>query len=199
VTEKIHGIRTELVRLATPIAGLEPYPGNARKGNVDAIVESLEAHGQYRPIVVRRTEDGGQVLAGNHTLAAAGRMGWTHIAATWVDVDDDQARRIVLVDNRTNDVATYDDELLAELLQEVAGSDRGFDGTGFEEEDLAKLLDSLEPDGPPPDDDPPAEPEVFGVAVACGTEEQRDGLMERLRELGYEPTILNGRWGDLKG
>ena len=35
-----------------PIAGLQPYGDNPRRGNVDLIANSLQTHGQYRPIVV---------------------------------------------------------------------------------------------------------------------------------------------------
>jgi ParB-like chromosome segregation protein Spo0J len=195
-----HGIRSELTKLAVPIEQLAPFPGNARRGDLDALTASLEAHGQYRPVVARRTDGGGEVLAGNHTLAAAKAMGWSHLAVSWIDVDDDQAKRIVLVDNRTNDLAGYDDQALADLLQEVAADDRGLEGTGFDDPDLERLLESLaKDDEPPAPDDPPEDPDVFGVAVACGTEEQRDGLIEHLREMGYEAARLNGRWADLKG
>jgi ParB-like chromosome segregation protein Spo0J len=107
-----------LEQFAVPLAALRPYEGNPRRGDTRAIRESLERNGQYRSIVVnRRTME---VLAGNHTLRAAIELGWEEIAATFVDVDDEQARRIVLVDNRTNDLAGYDSALLAELLERAA-------------------------------------------------------------------------------
>src|SRR5215210_3441174 len=89
----------DLQTLAVPLADLRPYDANPRRGDVEAIKASLQAHGQYRPIVVNRPTM--QVLAGNHTLEAARELGWVTIAATFVDVDDEQAKRIVLVDNRT--------------------------------------------------------------------------------------------------
>ena len=49
---------------------LEPFPGNARRGNVDLILDSLRANGQYKPLTVRRHGDALTVLAGNHTLLA---------------------------------------------------------------------------------------------------------------------------------
>src|ERR1017187_2560559 len=85
------------------VGTLKQHPRNARQGDVGAIVESLRAHGQYRPIVVQRSTN--HVLAGNHTLKAARELGWPTIAATFLDVTNDQALRILLVDNRTNDLA----------------------------------------------------------------------------------------------
>jgi hypothetical protein len=126
-------IHPGLQHLAEAIDELEPYPGNPRRGRVSAIAESLERNGQYRPIVAnRRTR---QVLAGNHTLAAAKRLGWAEIAVAWVDVDESAARRIVLADNRTGDLGTYDRGGLVELLESLPD----LAGTGYAEGDLARL------------------------------------------------------------
>jgi ParB-like chromosome segregation protein Spo0J len=125
------------------IADLSPYPHNPRRGDVTAIAESLAAHGQYRPIVVNRRT--GEVLAGNHTLLAAKRLRWKKIAVTWVDVDDEAAARIVLADNRTSDLATYDDNTLATLLRSLPD----LDGTGFGVADL-DALEGLFVNPPPP-------------------------------------------------
>ncbi|MFC7989474.1 hypothetical protein ACFUV2_09235 [Streptomyces pilosus] len=50
---------------------MTPYPGNARRGDVRLILESLRTSGQYRSRLARQTPNGHLVvLAGNHTLAA---------------------------------------------------------------------------------------------------------------------------------
>lgn len=135
---------------------LTPYRRNPRRGNVEAIKESLAEHGQYRPILVNARTD--EVLAGNHTLQAAKELGWTEIAVSYVDVDEEQAARIVLVDNRTNDLAGYDSEALADLLSELPE----LSGTGYNQDDLDALLAELGRtehgvDEPPP---PPADPKT---------------------------------------
>lgn len=120
------------------ISDLSPYHRNARIGNVDAIAESLQINGQYKPIVVNEGTLTGrpwEILVGNHTTRAALQIGLEKLDAVVVDVDDEQARRIVLVDNRTSDLANYDEELLVELLETVG--DLG--GTGFTEADLEAL------------------------------------------------------------
>jgi len=121
-----------------PIKSLNLHPHNARQGDVGAICQSLEAHGQYRPLVVQRST--GNVLAGNHTLQAAQALGWTEVDVTYIDVDDDQALRILLVDNRANDLATYDNSVLTDLLEALVRSDFGLEGTGFDGSDLDDLL-----------------------------------------------------------
>jgi site-specific DNA-methyltransferase (adenine-specific) len=125
----------EVDRLAT-------FHRNPRRGDVAHIAESLSVNGQYRTICVNRGTLTGrplEVLAGNHTLLAARQLGWRNIAATYVDVDDERATRIVAADNRTADLGDYDDRLLLELLAELPD----LEGTGFDPgdlEDLEKVL-----------------------------------------------------------
>lgn len=138
-----------------PIGDLQHYHSNPRRGNLDAIKDSLARHGQYRPIVANKRTS--QVLAGNHTLAAARDLGWAEIAVTWVDVDEDAAARIVLVDNRTNDLAEYDDSSLLDLLQSLPS----LDGTGYDTTALAELLASAseEPTALTDPDEAPSPPQ----------------------------------------
>lgn len=131
-------IPKSLAKLAVPVADLVPYGRNPRRGNVEVIRESLATHGQYRPIVVRRGTN--EVLAGNHTLAAARDLGWAKIAATYVDVDDEQAARIVLVDNRAADHGDYDEATLLGILQDMEASEAGLAGTGYVDDDLDDLV-----------------------------------------------------------
>lgn len=126
-----------------PVGSLLLHPDNVRQGDVGAISVSLQAHGQYRPIVVQQST--GYVLAGNHTLKAATTLGWTEIAVTYVDVTDDEARRILLVDNRSNDLASYDDQGLSDFLTELIESPLGLTGTGYEPEDLDDMIAALGP------------------------------------------------------
>lgn len=115
---------------------------NPRHGDIDTIAESLKVNGQYRAIVVNRGTHTGrpmEVLAGNHTLKAALKLGWDTIAAHIIDIDDQQAARIVLADNRTSDLATNDDEDILDLLESLDT----LEGTGYTDADLADMLDEL--------------------------------------------------------
>lgn len=148
-----------------PIEELRPYYRNARRGDVSTIVESLRTLGQYRPIVVNRgTETGreNEVLAGNHTLKAAAELGWDSIEIHEVDVDEDTAAKIVLVDNRANDKADYDRAALLELLDDVPD----LVATGYTADDLEDLRVEVDQDREPTEvgdeadevPEPPAEP-----------------------------------------
>ncbi len=165
---------------------LHPYPGNPRKGNLEVLKESLSRNGQYRPIVVNRATL--QVLAGNHTLQAAEDLGWTQIAVTYVDVDDEQAARIVLVDNRSNDLAGYDNEALADLLSELPD----LDGTGYDVDGLDALLAELDlkpivyDDPPPPPRKARTQPgdliELGEHKLLCGDARDPDAYRKLLGE-----------------
>ena len=132
-----NNIRQEIISTAKPISNFSTHPRNVRQGDVGAIVQSLEAHGQYRPIVVHKATN--QILAGNHTFLAAKALGWDKIAATYVDCTEEQAMRILIADNRANDLATYDDTALADLLKDLAHGE-GLEGTLYDADDLDDLL-----------------------------------------------------------
>lgn len=136
-------IREELKDLATPIKSVHPHPRNVRQGDIGAICGSLEAHGQYRPIVVHKST--GNIIAGNHTYAAARSLGWKEIACTFVDCTEEQALRILLTDNRANDLASYDDAALVDLLKELMTTPEQLAGTLFDPADLDDLVGLLEP------------------------------------------------------
>ncbi|MGW0731866.1 ParB/RepB/Spo0J family partition protein [Streptomyces sp. NPDC002851] len=133
-------IPASLAELAVPVDELAPYQRNPRTGDLDSITDSLSVNGQYRPIVVNRgslTGRPNEILAGNHTFKAAKQLGWSDIAVTWLDVDDDAAAKIVIVDNRTSDLAGYDTVLLADILTELPD----LQGTGYDQDQLDELLD----------------------------------------------------------
>lgn len=124
-------------------ASLNPFHRNPRIGNIPLIVESVERLGQYKPLVVNRgtlTGRPDEVLAGNQTLAALLKLGVEDALVSWVDVDDETADRIVLIDNRASDKGSYDNALLAELLDGLP--DLG--ATGYTDGDLTRLLNGLD-------------------------------------------------------
>ena len=139
-------IAPELASHAVPIGSVTPLHRNARRGNVEAIAASLSRWGQVKPIVVSRD---GQILAGNHTHAAAVRLGWDEIAAVRLDVDagDTEAVALAIADNRISDLSRWENDLLAELLQSVAAADETLLlDTGFTLEQVEELVTFV--DGP---------------------------------------------------
>jgi len=120
VREVVDYIAAPLRALALDIATLTPDPKNARKHderNLLAIMSSLAAHGQVKPLVVR--SEGRIVLAGNGTLEAAKRLGWPKLACVVVDLDAASAARYSLADNRSAELAEWDWAQLSETLREL--------------------------------------------------------------------------------
>jgi len=132
---------SEIETQSIDIDTVHPHPRNVRQGDVGAISQSLKAHGQYRPITYQKST--GRILAGNHTWKAAKALGWKNIVASAVVCDDDEAIRILIADNRTSDLADYDDAGLAELLKELADTTTGLEGTLFDGDALDQLLNDL--------------------------------------------------------
>ncbi|MDK8637521.1 DNA methyltransferase [Corynebacterium imitans] len=159
---------------------LQTFERNPRRGDVARIGESLRQRGQYRPLVVNRGTHTGramEVLAGNHTLAAARSIGMTHVDVGIVDVDEQAARSIVVADNRLADLGDYDEKTLADLLSDL----EDLTGTGYSDADLEALLAAQElpaentdrDDAPPMPDTPPvsAPGDVYELGphrVVCG-------------------------------
>ncbi len=126
----------------TKLTDLTLDPDNARvhdKRNLDAIKASLEAFGQRKPIVVAD----GVVVAGNGTLEAAQALGWTTIATVSADdLDADQRTAFAIADNRTAELAAWDDAKLAQSLAHVTedGDELG-EATGFDHDTLVGLIE----------------------------------------------------------
>ena len=138
----------------TPIAKLTLDPNNARKHsdkNLKAIAASLEKFGQRKPIVVHR----GVVIAGNGTVEAAKSLGWTDIAIAEVpdEWDADTAKAYALADNRSAELAEWDESELAKQILDL--DDKGWDiaELGFEIPEIPVDTETDENEIP----EPPAE------------------------------------------
>ncbi len=149
-----HNINPSIANLAVSIDNLIPLDGNPRVGNVDAIMASYNEFGQVKPIVIRPNEDGSStVIAGNHQVEAAKRLGWTHIAAVQLEADDKRAIAFAMADNRTMELGHSDNDLIATLLGQIS-------------EDYTELLDGLEWD-------------AFEIASIEVSAEKYDSVLER--------------------
>lgn len=181
-----------------PLDELTPFPGNAKRGNVDQIRASLRRNGQYRSLVVREIPNGPLVvLAGNHTMQALQAEGQPTARCEVVVCDDATARRINLADNRTAELGEYDNDALADLLSYLDGD---YEGTGYTTEDVDALITVPEElpnaldDGeiPPPPADPVTKPGDIWILgphrLMCGDSTNPDDLA-RLVD-GRQPTLV---------
>lgn len=183
-------LRTEVVDMRR----LRLYHRNPRRGDVEAVAESLRVNGQFRPIIVNTGEQTGrrdEVLAGNHTLQAARKLGWSTILVSFVDYTDAEAARVVLADNRTADLADYDKGLLLDVLQEAPD----LEGTGYTTDDLDDLASELLDEGAPGSADllEPGEDsynQQYGVTVICQDEGDQQVAYEQLKAQGYDVRVV---------
>ena len=129
-------------------------PSNVRKHddrNLDSIKASLQRFGQQKPIVV----DGkGIVVAGNGTLDAAKSLGWKDIEIVRTELEGADAVAYAIADNRTAELAIWDDDALAQTLASLK-LDESIDEaiTGFTDQEIDELIgktgDDIEEDEVP--------------------------------------------------
>jgi len=190
-TAGLRGQNYELV----PVAALRSHPKNPRKGNVAAIVESIKANQFYGACLVQRST--GNILAGNHRWVAAKECGLAAIPVLWIDCDDAEALRILLVDNRTNDLAEYDEARLADVLKDIQMDAGMLDGTGFTLEAFDDLLKGLESEAAPgartgalPEPAGDRYKEQYGVIIVCKTEADQKRVYGELQKSGYACRVV---------
>lgn len=188
-----------------PLAALHEHPQNPRQGDVGAIVTSIQANGFFSPLLVQRTTDAGAVgpvCGGNHRLKAARTLKMASVPVCYLDVDDDTALRILVADNRANDLATNSDAALLELLEGLTFTERGLSGTLYDGDDLdelRKLLGEVQstgsgdpnrvPEAPPEPVTKPGDLWLIGDhRVLCGDATKPDDYAMLLR--GGSPSLL---------
>ena len=119
-------------------------PSNVRthnNKNLDAIKGSLAKFGQQKPIVINAE---GVVIAGNGTLAAAKALGWQSLNVVRTGLEGSDATAYAIADNRTADLAEWDDGALAEILSALQIEDESLvDAAGFSSEELTEMVDEL--------------------------------------------------------
>lgn len=116
-----------------PLEQLTADPENARvhgRDNLRAIKASLEAFGQVRPLLATSEL---VLLAGNGTLAAMEALGWSEaqvLVLPWSDRDT--CRAYAIADNRTAELAAWDNDLVEEQLGDLAETGVDMAAFGFD-------------------------------------------------------------------
>jgi len=171
------------------LANLSSDPSNARKHdekNIASIVSSLKRFGQQKPIVIDLSN---VVRAGNGTLEAARSLGWIHIDCVRTDLKGSDAIAYAIADNRTAELAEWDDDVLSATLNGLLAEDPDLlNAAGFDEEELANMLgesfvDVTEDDVPEPPVDPITKPGDLWILgshrLLCGDSTKEEDV-ERL-------------------
>jgi len=144
------------------IDAIRPYEGNPRINDqaVDAVAASLKEFGFRQPIVV---DTDGVIIVGHTRWKAAKKLGMAkapvHVAT---DLTPEQIKAYRIADNQTATLAEWDFDLLPIELKDLQGADYDLGLLGFDDTELAKLLDGEVTEGLT---DPDAVPEPPDEAI----------------------------------
>jgi DNA modification methylase len=130
-----------------PVARLKPYERNPRlhsDGQVAKVAASIASYGWTVPLLV--TQDG-EVIAGHGRLLAARHLGLTDVPVIRLShLSPEQVRAYRVADNQLVLAGAWDEELLAAELHALNAAGFDLDLTGFDQEDLDRLLAPLDGD-----------------------------------------------------
>lgn len=162
------------------------HPRNPNQGDLQAITESIKVNGFWGALVVQKSTN--YVLIGNHRLMALRDLGVEKVRCFVLDVDDEEALRIMLSDNRTARLGVDSMDVLTEILVELSMSESeiGLEGTGYDGDDLDSMLadmrdleDQIEEE---------ARQQKPTVTVTTSGDEQAEKLAADLVKLGHPLT-----------
>jgi len=144
-----------------PLDAITPYEGNPRINDdaVDAVAASLTEFGFRQPIVV---DANGVIIVGHTRWKAAKKLGLAKVPVHMAtDLPPEKVKAYRIADNQTATLAEWDLDLLPIELKDLQQADYDLDLLGFDEEELAHLLDGDVTEGltdadsvPEPPDDP---------------------------------------------
>ena len=151
-----------------PLGKIKPYERNPRRNDaaVDAVAESMRQCGYVAPIIV---DEDGVILAGHTRYKALKTLGWATAKVCVAEgLSEEQKRKYRILDNKTNELAEWDEDLLA---IELDGLD--FDGFDFGLLDMVAPVEKDNAAAPAADDgnDEEAEEAAREAAEAEGLDE----------------------------
>src|SRR5215471_10416213 len=148
-----------------PIEKIIRFARNARKippQAVDKVAASIKEFGWRVPIVVDKD---GVIICGHTRLLAARKLGMQEVPVHVADnLTPAQVRAYRLLDNRSHDETSFDEDLLGLELLDLKGMGVDLDLTGFEMGEIDDLLAQTE--GTKGLTDPDSVPEVSESPVS---------------------------------
>src|SRR5262249_36331108 len=142
------------------LSDIKPYPGNPRVNDaaVDAVAASIREFGFRQPIVV---DTEGVIVVGHTRHKAALKLGLekvpVHVAK---GLTPEQIKAYRIADNKTVELSDWNYELLPIELAELQAMNYDLGLLGFDQDELAKLLDPGVKDGLCDPDEVPAPPDA---------------------------------------
>jgi DNA modification methylase len=123
------------------INSIQPYINNPRKlkdSAIEKVAKSIKEFGFRQPIVV----DTNRIIVVGHTrYRASKKLGLKEVPITIAEnLTQEQINAYRIADNRTNEEAEWDLELLKTEIKELELADFNLDLTGFDEDQLNNML-----------------------------------------------------------
>ena len=125
-----------------PLESIQPYDRNPRKNAhaVEAVARSIREFGFLQPIVVDANY---VIIVGDTRYKAAKSLGLTEAPVIVADqLSPDQAAAYRIADNKTGEIAEWNDDRLIRELIALQEAEFPLDITGFSESELQRLLDT---------------------------------------------------------
>ncbi len=141
------------------LSEIKPYPGNPRVNDdaIAAVAASIREFGFRQPIVV---DTEGVIVVGHTRWKAAQLLGLAkvpvHVAT---DLTPEQIRAYRIADNKTNELAEWDFDLLPLELSALRDADFDLRLLGFSQDELARIFDPGVQEGLTDPDDVPEPPD----------------------------------------
>jgi hypothetical protein len=171
-----------------------PHPPSLK--NVRDVARSIKRFGFGEPILARR--ENGEIIAGHCRLLAAHRLRLDRVPVRWSDLPESEAHVLALADNKlaSNRDRDWTDDSIAAILEEAeaAGTDVEV-GTGFDEDEIDKLLaeaHAASGDGDGSGDAQMGNDLHYQILVQCRDEKHQGELLGRLEAEGLvcKPSML---------
>ena len=129
------------------IASLMLDPANVRTHdakNLESIKASLARFGQQKPIVVNSK---GIIVAGNGTMMAAKMLNWSSVEIVRTDLEGAEAIAYAIADNRTAELAGWDEAALAQQLAALQIEDEELANiAGFTDAEIEAMMGEIAPE-----------------------------------------------------
>ena len=158
---------------------LIPYVNNPRQNDdaVDAVASSIKNFGFKVPIII---DSQNEIVTGHTRLKAAKKLGLDEVPVIVADdLTPEQVKAFRLADNKTGELAEWDDDLLASELEELDNLDFDMSDFGFEELDESDFQSKDENTDPVPIDDKTV------IIIESDDEAELEQYFEKLVEEGY--------------
>lgn len=136
------------------------HPENPKDHDIGNLIESIQEFGFVRNVMINETD--GRLLYGHGTTEALWRMYeedyevpkrikvrddgmWLVPTDRGVEISEERAMAYVIADNRHAELGGWNEPRLVDNLIKLAGKDGGLRGTGYDGDDLDKLIHIYSP------------------------------------------------------